>query len=480
MGSSEQVWHTLAALPVAIIMYDNTSNTYHCNKLAQDMFNLAATIPAYQLSLTHLEITDIHLAHRLDSTAILPVPNLPHTDLDIALTQQHNTEFITLKFSQLSEQLVITVCEPCASPLAHQKQLAFDELISQISTELIDIQNDNLDNQIEKALQAIGLYCLADRSYLFKYSDDGQAMSNTHEWVNEGIKPFKEHLQNIPQDSLPFFFKNMRERHIFNVPDVNKLPAEAASEKAEFAAENIQSVLCIGLVCDQKLFGFIGCDCVKIARKWSKTDLLRIKLVGDMIANAMKNVIYKKKLEHTQQLLLQANEELQDLANLDSLTNIANRRQFDKSILQEIQRCSRTQQPLSLIMCDIDFFKPYNDNLGHQQGDEVLKKVASTLQRLCKRQGDIAARYGGEEFAIILPNTNTDHALKFTKLIQQAVAQLDIAHPHSNVDKLLTLSLGLYCCIPDKTTTPDSLIAAADHALYQAKAAGRNQVQTFT
>ena len=110
-------------------------------------------------------------------------------------------------------------------------------------------------------------------------------MSNTHEWVNTQIKPFKEKLQNIPQDLLPYFFATMNKKHVFNVPDVKMLPSAAAAEKAEFESEGIKSVLCIGLRSENALFGFIGCDCVTHIRHWTDTDLMRIKLVGEIITN---------------------------------------------------------------------------------------------------------------------------------------------------------------------------------------------------
>ncbi len=198
-----------------------------------------------------------------------------------------------------------------------------------------------------------------------------------------------------------------------------------------------------------------------------------------MIANTLKSIQYKNKLVHTQQLLLSANKELHQQAHIDSLTNIANRRQFDYALQQEINRGARSEQPLSLILCDIDAFKSYNDELGHQQGDIALKQVAHTLSSQCQRQGDLATRYGGEEFAIILPTTSQAEAQQFVERLQYAMNQLAITHPSSKVSPIITLSYGIYSCIPNKQTSIEELVKKADNALYLAKENGRNRYEFF-
>lgn len=130
-------------------------------------------------------------------------------------------------------------------------------------------------------------------------------------------------------------------------------------------------------------------------------------------------------------------------------------------------------------MCDIDFFKRYNDNYGHQKGDEVLISVAKSLHKLCKRTGDLTARYGGEEFAIILSATDAEHCFIFTNLIQEKIAELAIEHKHSSVSEKLTLSVGFHSIIPNTKTKPEDLINKADKALYNAKRTGRNKISEF-
>lgn len=472
--SVDEIWQSIQALPIAIMLFDDQADTLHANASCQQLLGLMPATNPVKNAFEHLSILQLDNNEPIDYQSFLaPSNNAEHI---FTIVKKKTPLCIKVTYSLIAPQLMILACE---TQSAMSQQADFDEVIAKISTQLIDIQSDNLDQQIESALKTIGTFCDADRSYLFQFSEDGTAMSNTHEWVNTQIKPFKEKLQNIPQDLLPYFFATMNKKHVFNVPDVKMLPSAAAAEKAEFESEGIKSVLCIGLRSENALFGFIGCDCVTHIRHWTDTDLMRIKLVGEIITNALKNVFYKQCLEHAQQQLLLVNKELQSQANLDSLTNIANRRCFDQTLLSEIQRATRSQQPLSLIICDIDYFKLYNDNHGHRQGDHALKQVAHALHSLCKRQGDLAARYGGEEFAIVLPSIDKTHCLKFAKLLQQQISQLKIPHPNSNVADYLTISIGCYSCKPDQNTTADMMILAADSALYMAKNSGRNQIQVF-
>ncbi len=171
-----------------------------------------------------------------------------------------------------------------------------------------------------------------------------------------------------------------------------------------------------------------------------------------------------------------ANQKLQQLAILDGLTGVANRRYFDLVLDNEWQRLTREKQPLSLILCDIDYFKAYNDAYGHPQGDRCLQKVAKVLQESIRRPADLVARYGGEEFAVILPNTDFKGALFVAKNISELLAKKQLPHCKSNVSKYVTCSIGIATQIPSLTHTAKVTVESADRALYQAKKQGRNQI----
>ncbi len=172
--------------------------------------------------------------------------------------------------------------------------------------------------------------------------------------------------------------------------------------------------------------------------------------------------------------LEEANIKLKYQANLDGLTRIANRRRFDEYIDQEWQRAIRDQIPISLILCDIDHFKNYNDFYGHQTGDDCLKQVAQGIKRAAKRITDLVARYGGEEFAVVLPNTTVDGGIKVAESIRQEIQKLEILHELSDANDYLTVSIGISNIIPQLGFTHVAFIKAVDEALYEAKAQGRN------
>ena len=186
-------------------------------------------------------------------------------------------------------------------------------------------------------------------------------------------------------------------------------------------------------------------------------------------------------LSRTQELaqrtreLEKANASLGQLAVTDDLTGIANHRHFREFLEREWLRCARTKEPISLLMCDIDDFKAYNDALGHQKGDECLRLVARTLHDTVKRAPDLAARYGGEEFVVVLPATGAEGALAVADDVREALGSLDIHHPRSRVRPAVTMSIGVATLVPSTDTSIEALIAAADGALYQAKHAGRDR-----
>ncbi len=171
-----------------------------------------------------------------------------------------------------------------------------------------------------------------------------------------------------------------------------------------------------------------------------------------------------------------ANQALQHLANVDGLTGLANRRRFDDYLNTQWINLAQEELPLSLVLCDIDYFKFYNDKYGHPAGDLCLQKVGAVLNTKAQKNQDLVARYGGEEFAVIMPNTHANGAVYVAKGMQEGVKDLQIDHHGSIVSQYITLSMGVATIIPTWESSPSDLIVAADKALYQAKAEGRDRI----
>ena len=335
-----------------------------------------------------------------------------------------------------------------------------------------------------------------------------------------------EVMQNIELANYKNIAKNVvnyviRTKKPLIIDDI-KNDANFLQEK-ETINRGVKSILCLPLILHNSIKGIIYLENNSISGIFSKNKMNLLKHLSGQIAISIENaIIYnnlEKKVQQRTQDLDKKNEELKKqniqlqeqnnkiielntsiikenekrkkaekklqevveqldlLATTDSLTNIKNRRVFDIILEQECAKINRSKECLSLIICDIDYFKLYNDYYGHLQGDECLKEVAQCIQSNLKRSTDIVARYGGEEFGIIMPNTKREAALKIANNIHEAIYKLNIIHEKSQIDsKKITISMGLATTNDIEEITPKNLIRYADNNLYKAKENGRNQI----
>lgn len=196
----------------------------------------------------------------------------------------------------------------------------------------------------------------------------------------------------------------------------------------------------------------------------------------DFIHKPVNPIITKARVKTQLQLKQQA-DLLRRISQVDGLTGIANRRRFDQQLELDWRNCCRAQEPLSLLMLDIDYFKQYNDEFGHLAGDECLRQVASTMQQAIGRPYDLLARFGGEEFAVLLPRTDLTGAQYLAQNMLQKITQLAIPHPLTP-GGIVTLSAGLSSTVPQEQHQPRQLLQQADQLLYKAKQQGRAQLQS--
>jgi diguanylate cyclase (GGDEF)-like protein len=213
---------------------------------------------------------------------------------------------------------------------------------------------------------------------------------------------------------------------------------------------------------------------------WTKALVIGVVVTGLGCLTGALTVMLQQSLwrrESAEKRVLAANAELAALAVTDALTGLLNRRRFDESLNREWRRALRTRKPLSILMIDADSFKAFNDTYGHQAGDGALKSIAAVLRDNGREGTDVACRVGGEEFALLMPEADKAGAVALAERIRGAVAAQSIPHLGS-ASEIVTVSIGVATLVPDQATGEADFLAAADAALYEAKAAGRNQVKT--
>lgn len=242
------------------------------------------------------------------------------------------------------------------------------------------------------------------------------------------------------------------------------------SEEAKVVADGIRDV-----IANRREHFYLEYPCHSPSeQRWFSVRITRFEINQSVkIVVSHDNVTQRKLAELKVQ---EANRRLSQIAATDGLTGIANRRSFDTAFEQEWKRNARTRTPLSVALLDVDCFKQFNDNYGHLPGDDCLKAIAQTLQKTIGRAGDFVARYGGEEFAIILPNTAAGSSVILERLLV-CIRTLAIPHAFSNVGRgVVTVSIGCATVVPSENDSESALLARADHALYEAKVNGRDQL----
>ena len=256
----------------------------------------------------------------------------------------------------------------------------------------------------------------------------------------------------------------------------NSIEADLA-KPTQAEPENYRSLLDEQLAKEQLLFEI---EQLRHELKEVKSEKVDLEIVlenatehADLVESQLHSEICDR--QKAQAALSLANRELEQLSVLDGLTQVANRRRFDDYLVQKWQEVGEVEDYLSLILCDIDYFKLYNDTYGHPIGDYCLQQVALAIECVMESIPGLVARYGGEEFGIILPNVEASQALKIADKIAVNVKNLHVTHQKSSVSQYVTISLGVYSLVPSFESSPEMLIALADKGLYQAKAEGRNR-----
>lgn len=372
-------------------------------------------------------------------------------------TLQRVVDDRTSSLKQANEQLQQEIMERKRAEEILRQQTERERLVAESAQRIR--QSLDLKETLNTTVAEVRQLLQADRVLVYRLNEDGTG-SVAVEAVAVGWQPIMgTKLQDAccQETDVRLYQKG----HTVAITDIQTaiLPQGYINLLTQF---HVKANLVVPILQTDQVWGVLMVHQCSQPREWQSFEIDLLQQLATHVSIA----IYQSELY----------QQVQYLASSDGLTHVANRRRFDECLEHEWHRLARNKSPLSLLLCDIDFFKPYNDTYGHQAGDECLKRVADAIRQAIRRPADLAARYGGEEFAVILPDTHTEGAIHVAENIRETVHALKIAHRGSQVSQYITLSIGVTTTIPSHDLFPETLITSADLGLYQAKAQGRNQI----
>ena len=384
--------------------------------------------------------------------------SLPVWTKEPAATEAIETPSVVEKRRELTKKIL--EYEQLKQELKQQTQ--HDHLMAEIAQRIR--QSLDLQEILSTTVTEIRQFLQSDRVILYRFRPDWSG-----DVVQESVAPDCLSIMGFTIDDPCFrenYVKYYRQGRIRAIADVQNAGLNEC-HRALLTSYNVKANLVVSVMYRDQLWGLLIAHHCRETRQWRQYEISLMSQLATQVAIAINQGELYQQLES-------ANRELQELSGCDSLTKVANRYRFDWYLSHEWRRSKRQQTPLSLILCDIDHFKCYNDTYGHQAGDRCLHQVAQAIRASAQRPADLVARYGGEEFAVILPDTTLEAACKIAEKVRLHVRGLGISHAQSPY-QCVTLSLGVASFIPNNEQSYEELIAVADEALYRAKSTRRDR-----
>ncbi|WP_052050093.1 diguanylate cyclase domain-containing protein [Leptolyngbya sp. KIOST-1] len=381
--------------------------------------------------------------------------------------------------------LIQDLSERKAAELALQRKAEREQTLWQITQKIR--QTLDLPSILATATAEVQSYLQVDRTLIFQFtSDHSGAIIQTTAQASCPVTPTAQEWQadGLRQRCYHYYSQGQAKAIAGLTADLNELCLSPWIELTEAKSAIVAPILQPQPQGGSNLWGFLIVQTCASPRQWESGEAELLEQVADQLAIAVQQAdllaqlqYQAQRLAETNQALARANQRLNDLSHRDQLTQIANRRYFDTVLQREWKRLSRSHSPLALIMFDVDHFKQFNDCHGHPSGDDCLITVAKTSQAVVNRPSDIVARYGGEEFAVVLPHTTLTGAATLAEAIRARIRALNIVNFQSATETVyVTVSLGVACQVPSRDLSIQTLVAAADQALYRAKQEGRDRV----
>ena len=460
-----QVLQSLMLAGLIMLMFTRQVTT-HVQRIAQHLGQLTPSTLGRLLSLERKP------NHRDELTLLVDGVNQLQGSLNDYLTKQQRAE---RELAQHRDQLAELVQDRTAE-LEALAQAQKAVLI--LSNRLIHAPFADLDQHNLECLRDVATRLDASDAIWYVVSQDGLSFQQYLAWHDDASAPNPAGV--LWMANFPCLLALLGREDLAIFPTRAAL-ADAITEKesALFAHWGLEAIALAMLQGTEAQFGMLVFGKRVAVPCWRPDELALLAMTTQMLVQSSRNKAQQTDINQAQLELQTANHRLESLVRTDPLTGLPNRRNFDETKEIEFRRATRYGQPLALLICDIDFFKGYNDTYGHAMGDRCLCAVAEGLRSNIRRAGDTVARIGGEEFAILLPATSLKTALTLAESFRAAVANLGIAHAASTVAGHVTLSIGVAAIEGDRSDAADSfdtLFQRSDQALYRAKAGGRDRV----
>lgn len=359
---------------------------------------------------------------------------------------------------------------------AELEQLSrFHQLIAELSGRLAQLNQHSLAGEIAIALARIGTLLEVDRCYLFRVNA-AMRIHQTQEWCRSGIQSTAHLYESYPLHDSAWFVPQLLKQHLVALSQLEDMPPEGQSERQRFSQHSIQSIAVVTLSYQGQILGFFGCDTVLQKRDWQDKELTLMRLFSEMLSTVLLQQQYLAELQASRHQLSQAQEKIDNIANVDSLTGLGNQKNLQQQLQRAFRQAEASGHGLSILQIDVDQMRAFNQRFGYAEGDQCLIRLAALLQQHFPGRHHLLARSSGNRFVVLLPGMDLPTSLAVAENVRLAVWQLAISHPQSPEGSALTISIGACSYDAARHDSPAALLQESEDYLQQAKQQGRNAI----
>ena len=453
-----QLLQSLLVAGLVMTVFSRTVTT-HVRHIAQHLSGLTPDTMGQELRLVRSPVLDDELTmlergvNQLQTKLTDHLAQLRQYETELGAHRDHLAELVLARTAELESLTEV------------------QQLVLSLSNRLIHAPHASFAATQKECLEDVAKRLGANHALWLVPTDDDDGFCVHADWFEGSWGPAcaEPILAQVPQ-------RLEREELLFFYSQAEMGRSLAADELHLFASQPVGACAMVLLRSDNEDYGILFVGKPLGRGEWPTEDRALMAMTAQMLLHSARHQHQVEHILATQEALRAVNQQLEALSMHDALTGLANRRHFDQAKVDEFQRALRNRQPLSVLVCDIDRFKEYNDLYGHSQGDKCLRSVAWAMDSSVVRSGDTLARIGGEEFAVLLPGTGEAAARQVAERIREAVFSLNLEHEGADA-KRVTVSIGVAQMRFGKTPNFDALFDAADQALYRAKQGGRNRVE---